>query len=122
VPSSLNPAEGSDGALYGTTFYGGSSNVGTVFKLNPDGSAYRVLHSFAGGGEGGNPSGVIEGSDGTLYGTAGSVVFRLNKDGNGYGIVADVPQPAQNCWKAAMAHFMAQRGPVALTATERRSS
>jgi len=83
--------EGSDGALYGTTFYGGSSNVGTVFKLNPDGSAYRVLHSFAGGGEGGNPSGVIEGSDGTLYGTAGSFLFRLNKDGNGYGIVANVP-------------------------------
>ena len=39
-------ALGSDGALYGTTDSGGSADLGTVFKLNPDGSGYMVLKSF----------------------------------------------------------------------------
>jgi len=30
--------QASDGALYGTTYYGGSAGYGTVFKLNLDGS------------------------------------------------------------------------------------
>src|SRR5437870_4071245 len=38
--------QGADGALYGTTSLGGASNVGTVFRLNRDGSAYRILYSF----------------------------------------------------------------------------
>ena len=41
---------GSDGALYGTTDGGGDVPVvasdGTVFKINPDGSGYKLLHSF----------------------------------------------------------------------------
>ena len=39
--------EGSDGALYGTTGYGGTNGEGTVFKMNMDGSGYIVIHSFA---------------------------------------------------------------------------
>jgi uncharacterized repeat protein (TIGR03803 family) len=89
--------EGSDGALYGTTTYGGITNpspdgFGTVFKLNKDGSAYTVLYSFGGFTSDGGPSGLVEGSDGALYGTTvyggydsvGGTVFRLNKDGSGY--------------------------------------
>ena len=37
--------EGSDGALYGTTYSGGIASGGTVFKMNRDGSGYTVLHS-----------------------------------------------------------------------------
>ena len=37
--------EGMDGALYGTTFVGGSSNRGTVFKLNEDGTGYDVVYA-----------------------------------------------------------------------------
>jgi uncharacterized repeat protein (TIGR03803 family) len=44
----------SKGNLYGTTYYGGVSNVGTVFRLSPDGN-YTVLHSFS-GGDGANPN------------------------------------------------------------------
>jgi uncharacterized repeat protein (TIGR03803 family) len=35
--------------LYGTTLFGGTSNCGTVFKLNTDGTAYTVLKNFTGG-------------------------------------------------------------------------
>src|SRR2546425_843462 len=39
-------AQGMDGALYGTTSIGGSNRIGTVFKMNKDGSGYTVLHQF----------------------------------------------------------------------------
>jgi uncharacterized repeat protein (TIGR03803 family) len=59
------------GNLYGTTFYGGEYDGGTLFKLHPTSSGYRetILHSFGYGEDGAYPiSGVIE-VDGTLYGT-----------------------------------------------------
>lgn len=91
--------EGSDGGLYGTTGRGGEYDAGTVFRLNKDGSNYRILHSFGPRyyNDGQYPAGgVMEGSDGALYGTTvrggGEIpctggcgtVFRLNKDGSGY--------------------------------------
>jgi len=39
--------QGNDGRLYGTTT-GGGRGFGTVFTIDPDGSAYGVLHSFDG--------------------------------------------------------------------------
>ncbi len=88
--------EGSDGALYGTTVGGGSNGVGTAFTLNKDGSRYGVLHNFhTNGFDGANPfAGLVEGSDGALYGTTrdgGSngvgTVFTLNRDGSRYGVL-----------------------------------
>src|SRR5581483_4768277 len=38
--------EGSDGALYGTTYGGGADGAGTVFRITKDGSVYSLLHSF----------------------------------------------------------------------------
>ncbi len=37
---------GSDGKFYGTTLVGGAAGGGTVFRLNPDGTAFEVLHAF----------------------------------------------------------------------------
>ena len=89
--------EASDGALYGSTMSAGTGGVGTVFKLNKDGSNYSVLHSFSYlPGEGRLPfGGVIEATDGGIYGTTyygggsanGGTVFKMNKDGSGYLIV-----------------------------------
>ena len=98
--------EGNDGALYGTTFSGGSGGLaggGTVFKVNKDGTGYTVLYSFGSVvGDGWNPAASLtEGSDGVLYGTTisggsagsfgglfgGGTVFKVNKDGTGYAIL-----------------------------------
>src|SRR5207245_1073680 len=93
--------EASDGRLYGTTFSGGSSNLGTVFAINKDGGGYSVLYNFTGAGTNGSSSsaGLIEGSDGFLYGTtaeggpeessAGAgVIFRISRSGTDYRILA----------------------------------
>ncbi|MDE2485213.1 MAG: hypothetical protein KGL32_08240, partial [candidate division NC10 bacterium] len=63
--------QGTDGALYGTTYNGGASSSGTVFKLNTDGSGFTLLHSFAGGSTDGNSpqDDLLQGTDGALYGT-----------------------------------------------------
>jgi uncharacterized repeat protein (TIGR03803 family) len=75
------------GNLYGTTSYGGASNLGTVFKLNKAGNE-TVLYSFSGGTDGAYPSALILDASGTLYGTTigggppdGGTVFKLSKAG-----------------------------------------
>ena len=69
--------------LYGTAQFGGSSDNGTVFTVNTNGTGFTILHSFSAGASYGNcvymytnsdgvwPSGsglIVSGS--TLYGTA----------------------------------------------------
>ena len=59
----------SAGNLYGTTYYGGASDAGTVYKIDASGQE-TVLYSFTGGTDGGFPyAGVIRDSAGNLYGT-----------------------------------------------------
>ena len=68
------------GNLYGTTFWGGTYNRGTVFKIAADGTA-TLLYSFGGAGDGEGPrAGLIQDKD-YLYGTTFSpgIVFRLGK-------------------------------------------
>lgn len=90
------------GNLYGTTAAGGANNLGTVFKLSPSGAALwtlTTLHSFA-LSDGATPlTGVTLGPDGALYGTTWSggfnqvfgsgVVFKLNRDGTGFRVMAE---------------------------------
>jgi uncharacterized repeat protein (TIGR03803 family) len=61
--------QGEDGNFYGTTFQGGTNGSdGTVFKMAING-AVTILHQF-GAGDGANPvAGLVQGSDGNLYGT-----------------------------------------------------
>ena len=59
--------QGPDGSLYGTTYYGGAGNSGTVFKITPSGTL-TTLYSFS-GSDGNGPIGLVKGTDGNFYGT-----------------------------------------------------
>jgi uncharacterized repeat protein (TIGR03803 family) len=80
--------EGSDGNFYGTTYTGGASGSGTVFKISTTGTL-TVLHSFS-GPDGALPyAGLWLGGDGNFYGTtsAGGIsgsgtVFRISPTGS----------------------------------------
>ena len=83
------PIQGSDGNLYGTTFSGGTQNLGAVYKQGLDGT-YTNLYSFTSTSQGPyNPyAGLVQGPDGALYGTTLSggtsklgAVFRITTDG-----------------------------------------
>jgi uncharacterized repeat protein (TIGR03803 family) len=75
--------------LYGTTYYGGTSNLGTVYKLGRGGTE-TVLYSFTGGSDGANPeAGLTADAKGTLYGTTYSggvhglgTVFKITRKGH----------------------------------------
>jgi uncharacterized repeat protein (TIGR03803 family) len=62
------------GNLYGTTFQGAGvgcndDGCGTIFVLTPAGK-FRVLHTFTGGSDGGNPAaGLVMDKQGNLFGT-----------------------------------------------------
>ncbi len=76
-----------DGNFYGTAAGGGSTMLGTVFRMTPSGG-FTLLHTFSGTGDGAIPfGGLVEASDGFLYGTTfggalgyGSV-YRINTNG-----------------------------------------
>jgi uncharacterized repeat protein (TIGR03803 family) len=88
---SASVIEDANGNLYGTTYYGGSSNCsgsgcGTVFKLAPD-DTETVLYSFAGGSDGTYPeAGLTADTTGRLY---GATLYGGTTDcsGNGCGTV-----------------------------------
>ncbi|MGD0416243.1 MAG: choice-of-anchor tandem repeat GloVer-containing protein [Terriglobales bacterium] len=64
---------GPTGAIYGTTYQGGTENSGTVFQLTPVANnkwSLTVLYSFSGGTDGNAPTGsVVLDNAGNLYGT-----------------------------------------------------
>ncbi len=82
---------GTDGHFYGTTYAGGSSNCGTVFKVTPEGVLTTLVH-FTGNGasnKGERPyTGLEPAGDGGFYGTTyegGShdrgTIFHINPAG-----------------------------------------
>jgi uncharacterized repeat protein (TIGR03803 family) len=85
----------SGSVFYGMTCYGGTNDLGTVFRINADGTGFQVLHSFAGGeSDGAYPWGSLALSGSTLYGTTynggendSGVVFQINTDGNGFQLL-----------------------------------
>jgi uncharacterized repeat protein (TIGR03803 family) len=86
---------GIDGALYGTAAGGGARNSGVVFKLNTDGTGFKVLHNLDFATSGREPrAGLIEARDGKLYGVAmaggssgGGTIFALNTNGTVFKVV-----------------------------------
>ncbi|MFL6691273.1 MAG: choice-of-anchor tandem repeat GloVer-containing protein [Alphaproteobacteria bacterium] len=77
------------GNLFGTTYGGGAADLGTVFKIKPDGTE-TVLYSFKGGSDGASPfASLAADTSGNLYGTTwGGGGAGCN--GNGCGTVFKV--------------------------------
>ena len=82
--------------MYGTTFYGGSENLGTAYKVNTDGTGFALLHSFTNVGDGWGGYGSVALAGGALYGTTfrggleaadRGAVFKVNTDGTGFAIL-----------------------------------
>jgi uncharacterized repeat protein (TIGR03803 family) len=77
-----------DGNFYGTTFNGGASGLGVLFKITASGN-YTALYSFSGGSDGAGPSAPpIEASDGNLYGATNpglgnaGTIYKYTTSGN----------------------------------------
>ena len=86
--------QGTDGFFYGTTTYGGTNNAGTAFKISTNG-LFASLYVFGSvrntngiSLDGGNPNELVQGSDGSFYGTTQSggtngygTVFKMSNNG-----------------------------------------
>jgi uncharacterized repeat protein (TIGR03803 family) len=74
-----------DGNFYGTTEYGGTYNIGTIFKMTPA-FVVSTLYSFQGyPTDGANPStSLVQATDGNLYGTA------TDGEGTDYGTLFQI--------------------------------
>jgi uncharacterized repeat protein (TIGR03803 family) len=91
VPKSGSLVQGLDGNFYGTTYFAGCCNGGTLFKMTPGGKL-TTLHSFCSStdcADGGFPQGgLVLATDGNLYGTTGiggaheeGTVFKITPEG-----------------------------------------
>ncbi len=88
------PIIASDGRLYGSLNVSSVYGTGQIYGINRDGTGYTVLRELM-DYSGQNPiAGVLEASDGKLYGAAVSggytsrgTLFRLNKDGSGFAVI-----------------------------------
>ncbi|HET6224759.1 MAG TPA: choice-of-anchor tandem repeat GloVer-containing protein, partial [Bacteroidia bacterium] len=70
-----------NGKLYSVTSKGGVHNAGVLFEFDPVAKTYKKLHDFDGSDGAGPESGVIEGSDGKLYGAT------ARGGANDYGVI-----------------------------------
>ncbi|HXM64455.1 MAG TPA: choice-of-anchor tandem repeat GloVer-containing protein [Terriglobales bacterium] len=92
------------GNLYGTAWGGGAYQYGVVFRLTPNSDGRwteKVLHSFTGREDGGNPqAGLVFDRAGNLYGTT--------TQGGAHhcdcGVVFELTQNADGKWKEKVLH------------------
>lgn len=81
--------------LYGMTVHGGASGMGTIFKIDTNGTGYVILHSFAGGtADGSLPYGDLVAKGPNLYGMTNTggpnntgTIFKIGKNGAGYAVL-----------------------------------
>lgn len=87
----------SDGTyFYGTTYEGGTSNLGTAFKILPDGTGYVKLIDFSGTSNGSKPISDLYLENDTLYGMTSlggindkGVIFKIATNGVGFDKMLD---------------------------------
>jgi uncharacterized repeat protein (TIGR03803 family) len=80
--------EAGDGALIGTTYSGGDLILGTLFQFRTEGVFSGMLSfSFNGTNGAGPRAGLIQGTDGNLYGTTTGKLYRNDSSGVTNGAV-----------------------------------
>ena len=84
-----------DGNFYGTTYGDNLNRHGTVFRITPGGTL-TTIHNFRGGSDDEYPqAGLIQATDGYLYGTGRNTAFRVTRAGGLTPIYTFCSQP--NC-------------------------
>jgi uncharacterized repeat protein (TIGR03803 family) len=109
--------------LYGTTYFGGASDLGVVFHVGTDGSSYGLVHEFAGGSsDGSHPSSSLVLVVGAVFeltgtteagGSAGQgTVFRVRTNGSHFtllhsftGLGDDGAEPIGGLVRSAAGNF-----------------
>lgn len=86
---------GKNGKIYGSSPGGGGLGCngygcGTIFQITPKTGAFKTLHVLNGTSDGGNPSGLIQASNGSFYGVAMNNVFRITPAGK-FTVIAALP-------------------------------
>lgn len=106
IPDGIFPYGGlvkdAQGSFYGTTYYGGVHDLGTVYRLSPSGGAWveTVLHDFSDGKDGAYPiSALAFGSDGALYGTTS-----LGGVNGGNGTLFRMKPNAAGLWRTTVVY------------------
>ncbi|MGC1438279.1 MAG: choice-of-anchor tandem repeat GloVer-containing protein [Terriglobales bacterium] len=92
----------SKGNLYGTTYYGGATGAGSIFKLTKSAGKFTesVLYSFTGGTDGSWPTTTLMfDAKGDLYGTTSA-----GGDSNGDGVVFKLARKSGGKWSESTVH------------------
>src|SRR5258706_9602617 len=99
VANGTNPysAPVSDGTfLYGMTSDGGANQLGTLYKIKPDGTGFVNLLDFDGTNNGSSPYGSLFFDGAFLYGmtsqggsNGNGTIFKIKPDGTGYAKLLD---------------------------------
>ncbi len=93
------------GNLYGTTYYGGTSGAGAVFRVGPGVGTgpwhSTVLYSFHGGSDGGNPTSTL------VFNPAGKLYGATSAGGDAgcdCGVLFSLSQVSNNHWLENVLH------------------
>jgi uncharacterized repeat protein (TIGR03803 family) len=91
------PILANNGKLIGTTQFGGNELAGVIYSMDVTGANYTILRQFSLTNDVQYPTtGLIQGSDGVLYGTAssntitiatGATVYSINRDGSNFAVI-----------------------------------
>lgn len=84
--------QATNGKLYGTTYYGGTTAGGVLFEFSRETSTYTTILHFVGASNGSSPYGsLLQASNGKIYGTTntggannGGVIFEFNPASSSY--------------------------------------
>jgi uncharacterized repeat protein (TIGR03803 family) len=84
VGPSTGLVQDENGFLYGSTYSGGASNAGTIFRAKSDGTDLTVLKPF------GAVSKLALTQDGFIFGTTADSIFRMRRSGADYQTILRV--------------------------------